>query len=33
MGKIYADEGAGSALLAGKSLLAAGVIKIKGTFD
>ena len=32
-GKIYTDEGASSALLAGKSLLAAGVIKIEGTFD
>lgn len=32
-GKVYTDEGASSALLRGKSLLAAGVIKVEGIFD
>ena len=32
-GVIYVDNGAAKALLDGKSLLAAGIIKIKGSFD
>ena len=32
-GVIYVDDGAAKALLDGKSLLAAGIIKIKGSFD
>ena len=32
-GVIYVDDGAAKALLEGKSLLAAGIIKIKGSFD
>ena len=32
-GKIYIDDGAAKALSNGKSLLAAGIIKIKGIFD
>ncbi|MAH74555.1 MAG: hypothetical protein CBD57_04420 [Candidatus Pelagibacter sp. TMED197] len=32
-GKIFIDEGAVKALLNGKSLLAAGVVKITGSFD
>tara|TARA_B100001093_G_scaffold496306_1_gene541788 strand:+ start:1052 stop:2143 length:1092 start_codon:yes stop_codon:yes gene_type:complete len=32
-GKIYIDDGAAHALNAGKSLLAAGVVKIEGTFE
>ena len=31
-GKIYIDEGAAKALLRGKSLLAAGIIKVSGEF-
>ena len=32
-GVIFVDDGAAKALINGKSLLAAGIIKIKGTFD
>ena len=32
-GKIYTDEGASIGLLDGKSLLAAGVVRIEGVFD
>ena len=32
-GKIFIDQGAANALSDGKSLLAAGVIKIEGTFE
>ncbi len=32
-GKIYVDSGAAKALLNGKSLLAAGVLNVKGSFD
>ena len=32
-GKIYIDQGAANALINGKSLLAAGVIKIEGIFE
>jgi glutamate 5-kinase len=32
-GKIYIDQGAAQALIGGKSLLAAGIVKIEGTFE
>ena len=32
-GRIYVDKGAAKALLIGKSLLAAGITKVKGSFD
>ena len=32
-GIIYIDQGAAGALLGGKSLLAAGIIKVKGSFE
>ena len=32
-GKIFIDQGAANALSSGKSLLAAGVTKVKGSFD